>query len=198
MNNLAYTGRDGQTIGRQVEELLRKELGEVGPITFEVEETGAEISVGSILKDNLSLTATPLLTIHFHIAQPRAADLDVHMNRHGLGCYAGPLVFSTVLGKKAGGEVRFGDNDQFTGDAAVSEKLNAQKELCKKCDAFAVTRGGLTGFKIKVPRIFKIVPHVRGAEIAALTLPKSKSLGFGASLRSKEFFEIASQIEALL
>ena len=103
MNNLAYSGQDGQKIGSQVEELLRKELGAGGPIAYEVEDAGtAEASARSLLKDIgthlFSGNTTRLLTVHLHIAQPRTADLDVHMNRQGVGCYAGSLVFSTVIG----------------------------------------------------------------------------------------------------
>ncbi|HUK87475.1 MAG TPA: hypothetical protein VLT85_07395 [Terriglobales bacterium] len=204
MNNLAYSGQDPQKIGSQVEELLRKELGLGGPIAFEVEDAGtAEKSVGSILKDIgtqlWSGSTTRLLTLHFHIPQPRTADLDVHMNRQGVGCYAGSLLFSTVVSKKVGGEVSLDDKGQFGGDAAAAGRLNANKDLCKKCEAFAVTKGGISGFEVKLPaRVFQIVPHERGAHIIAVTLPKSKSMGFSATFNSKEFFEIAAQIEALL
>ena len=204
MNNLAYSGQDGQKIGSQVEELLRKELGAGGPIAYEVEDAGtAEVSARSMLKDIgtrlFSGGTTPLLTVHLHITQPRAADLDVHMNRQGAGCYAGSLVFSTVIGKKVGGEISFGDDGQFTGDATGAGKLGANKDLRKKCEAFAVSKGGITGFEVKLPaRILKVAPHERGAEIVGVTLPKSKSMGFSATFNSKEFFEIAAQIEALL
>jgi hypothetical protein len=198
MNNLAYMGQDGQKVGSQVEELLRKELGAGGPIAYEVEDAGtAEMSASSVLKDMAtqlwSGSTTRLLTLHFHITQPRAADLDVHMNRQGLGCYAGPLLYSAVIGKKVGGEVSLDDKGQFTGDAAAAGKLNAQSE------ALAVTKGGLTSMELKLPgRLLKIIPHERGAQVAALTLPKSKSMGLSATLNSKEFFELVAQIEALL
>lgn len=204
MNNLAYSGQNGQEIGPKVEELLRKEVGAGGPIAFEVEDAGtAEVSARSMLKDVgtylFSGNTTLLLTVHLHIPQPRVADLDVHMNRQGVGCYAGSLVFSTVIGKKVGGEVSFGDDGNFAGDAAAAGKLNAQKDLRKKCEAFAVTKGGITGFEVKLPgRVLKIAPHERGAQIVGVTLPKSKSMGFSASFGCKEFFEIAAQIEALL
>jgi hypothetical protein len=204
MNNLAYGGQDPQKIGAQVEELLRKELGAGGPILFEIEDAGtAEKSASSILKDVgthlFSGDTTRLLTLHFHITQPRAAELDVRMNRQGLGCYAGSLIFSTVIGKKVGGEVSFSDKGEFAGDATAAGKLNAQKDVRKKCEAFAVSKGGITGFEVKLPsRTFKIAPHERGAEIVGVTLPKSKSMGLSATFNSKEFFELAAQIEALL
>ena len=203
MNNLAYSSQDPQKIGTQVEELLRKETGAGGPIAFEVEDAGtAEVSARSMLKDIgthlFSGDTTRLLALHFHLSQPRATNLDVHMNRQGVGCYAGSLVFSTVIGKKVGGEVTFTDKGEFAGDAAAA-KLGASKDLRKKCEAFAVSKGGITGFEVKLPgRIFKIAPHERGAEIVAVTLPKSKSMGLSATFNSKEFFEIAALIESLL
>lgn len=141
---------------------------------------------------------TRLLTIHFHLTQPRAADLDVHMNRQGAGCYPGSLVFTAVISKSIAGEVSFGDDDKFAGDAAAAGKLNASKDVLKRCGAFAMKEGGLTGFEIKNPRLFKIAPNAYGAQILGATMARSKSMGFSASFGSKEFFEIVSLIEAAL
>jgi hypothetical protein len=203
MNNLAYGNQDRDKLGVQVEELLRKELAAGGPVPYEVEDAGtAETSARSMLKDAgtylLGGGTTRLLTIHFHLAQPRAADLDVHLNRQGVGCYAGSLVFSTVIGKGVAGEVSFGDDGKFTGDADAAGKLNAKKEVVKKVAAFAMKTGGLTSFEVTIPRHFKIAPHERGAQIVGVTLPRSKSMGFSASFGSKDFFEIATLIEETL
>ncbi len=203
MNNLAYASRDKDNVAPKVEELLRKELAAPAPVVYEVEDEGAgELSAGSVLNDVrtslLGGSATPLFTIHFQILQPRAAGLDVRLNRQGVGCFAGALVYSAALAKPLGGEVSFGDDGKFSGDSAAAAKLNARKDLLKKCSAFAVTKGGLTSFELKIPRIFKITPHERGAEIVAVTLPRSKSMGLSATLCSGDFFELASAIEAAL
>lgn len=203
MNNLAYAGQDPQKVAPKVEELLRKELAAAGPVSYEVEAGDAgSTGAASMLKDAGTYlfggSTTHLLTIHFHITQPRAADLDVHMNRQGVGCYAGSLVFSTVTSKRVGSEVSFGDDGKFAGDAEAAGKLNSSKDLLKKCNAFAMKEGGLTGFEVKNPRLFKIAPHESGAQIVGATMARSKSMGFSASFGSKEYFEIISLIESAL
>ena len=109
-----------------------------------------------------------------------------------------PILYATVVSKRVGGEISFGNDGKFAGDAEGAAKLNAKKDVLKKCDAFAVSEGGLEGFKLKIPRTLKIVPHEGGAQLVAVTLPKSKSMGFSASLSSKEFLELAALIEATL
>lgn len=203
MNNLAYANQDREKITPKVEELLRKELSAGGPISYEVQDEGAgETGAGSMLKDAGTFlfggNTTRLLTIRFHITQPRSAELDVHMNRQGAGCYAGSLVFSSVLNKRMAGEVSFGEDGKFAGDAGAAGKLNASKDLLKKCNAFAMTQGGITGFEVKIPRYFRIAPNDYGAQIVCATLPRSKSMGFSASFGSKEFWEIVTLIEATL
>jgi hypothetical protein len=203
MNNLAYANQDKEKISPKVEELLRKELSAGGPITYEVQDAGTgETGARSMLKDAGTFlfggNTSRLVTIRFHITQPRSAELDVHMNRQGAGCYAGSLVFSSVLNKRIAGEVSFGEDGKFAGNADAAGKLNANKELVKKCNAFAMTQGGITGFEVRIPRYFKIAPYDYGAQIVGATLPRSKSMGFSASFGSKEFWEIVSLIEGAL
>ena len=203
MNNLAYMGQDGQTVAPKVEELLRKELAASGPIAFTVETEGAGgVSAGSVLQDvSTSLfggKVTPLLTIRFDIAPPRAIRLDVHMLRQGLGCVAGSLAYATTLNKPLAGPVTFDDNGKFAGDADAAAKLNGKKDLLKKCDAFAMKQGGLSGSEVKIQRTFRIAPQEGGAQLVAVTLPRSKSMGFSASLGSKEFLEIVALLEGAL
>ena len=203
MNNLAYMGQDGQTVAPKVEELLHKELGASRPIAFAVETEGAGgVSAGSVLQDvSASLfggKVAPLFTIHFDILQPRAIRLDVHMLRKGLGCVAGSLAFATVVNKQVEGQVTLDDNGKFAGDAATTAKLNGKKDLLKKCDAFAMKQGGLAGSEVSIQRTFAIVPHEGGAQLIAATLPRSKSMGFSASLGSKEFLEILALLEGTL
>jgi hypothetical protein len=203
MNNLAYMGQDGQTVAPKVEELLRKELGAAGPIAFAVETEGSGgVSAGSVLKDvGTSLfggKVAPLFTIHFEITQPRPIRLDVHMLRKGLGCIAGTLAYAAIVNKGIAGEVTFGDDAKFAGEAGAAGKLNGKKDVLKKCDAFAMKEGGLTGSEVKIQRTLRIVPEDGGAQLVAVTLPRSKSMGFSASLGSKEFLEIVALVESTL
>ncbi len=203
MNNLAYMGQDGQTVAPKVQELLGKELASNSPIHFAVESEGAGgASARSVLTDVATSLfggkVVPLFTIHFDIVQPRAILLDVHMLRQGLGCIAGSLAYATTINKGIGGEVSFGDDGKFAGDAAVTAKLNSTKDLLKKSDAFAMKQGGLAGSEVKIQRTLRIVPQGSGAQLVAVTLPRTKSMGFSASFGSKEFLEIVGLLEATL
>ena len=203
MNNLAYANQDKDKVAPKVEELLRKELSAGGPISYQVEDAGAgETGSGSMLKDAGTYlfggNTTRLMTIHFQLTQPRNGELEVHINRQGAGCYAGSLVFSAVVNKRIAGEVSFGDDGKFSGDAQSAGKLNGSKDLLKKCDAFAMKKGGITGFEVSIPRFFKIAPNDYGAQVVGATLPRSKSMGFSATFNSKEFWEIVSLIEGVL
>jgi hypothetical protein len=204
MNNGAYGGRDGQTIAPKVQELLTKDLGAGASISFTIESAeGVEkITAKSILKD-MSTTyfggkAKLLFTIHFYINQSRAMELDAHMIQQGAGCALGSLAYATTVGKRIAGPVSLGDDGKFIGDAEAAGKLNARKDVLKKCDAFAVKQGGLAGFELKIDRILKIIPRENGAQVVAVTMPVSKSMGFSASLGAKEFLEMVALLESTL
>jgi hypothetical protein len=203
MNNLAYSSQDKETVGAKVEELLRKEVVAMAPLVYAVEDEGAgETGALTMLKDARNAffcgAATPVFTLRFQIPQPRATGLEVHLNRRGVGCYAGTLVYTAVLEKSFAGEILLDDHGKFQGDPGASGKLNTRKDLLKKCSAFAVTKGGLAGFEMTVPRLLRITPRDESAEIVVVTLPRSKSMGFSASFGSKQFFELASDIEAAM
>jgi len=203
MNNGAYMGQDGQTVAPKVQELLTKDLGAGPSVSFTIESVGVEgITAKSILKD-MSTTffggkAKLLFTIHFDINQSRAMQLDAHMIQQGAGCALGSLAYATTVGKRVAGPVSLGDDGKFMGDAEAAGKLNARKDLLKKCDAFAVKKGGLAGFELKIDRILKIIPRENGAQVVAVTMPVSKSMGFSASLGAKEFLEMVALLESTL
>jgi len=202
MNNLAYGHQRQDEIATKVEELLRKELGCGSLIPYKIvaqttEETGVKTTLHDVWTALKSGQTTELFSIHFQLSTPRAFDLEVHMNRQGAGCYAGPLVYSVVIGVAVPSEVTFDENGQFVGDGAAS-KLNASKDVLKKSDAFAVKQGGISGFEVKIPRFLKITPHASGAQITAVTLPRSKSMGFSATFNTKEFLELVQKLEVRL
>jgi hypothetical protein len=203
MNNGAYMGHDGQTIAPKVQELLTKDLGAAGSVSFTIESVGAEgITAKSILKD-MGTTffggkSQLLFTIHFDVNQSRPMQLDAHMIRQGVGCGLGSLAYATTVGKRVAGPVSLGDDGKFTGDAEAAGKLNARRDLLKKCDAFAVKEGGLAGLEFKIDRILKIIPRENSAQVVAVTMPVSKSMGFSASLRAKEFLEMVALLESTL
>ncbi|MGA2095816.1 MAG: hypothetical protein ABSH39_05925 [Candidatus Acidiferrum sp.] len=203
MNNGAYMGQDGQTIAPKVQELLTKDLGAAASVSFTIENVGVEgITAKSILKD-MSTTffggkSQLLFTIHFDVNQSRPMQLDAHMIRQGAGCGLGSLAYATTVAKRVAGPVSLGDDGKFTGDAEAAGTLNARRDLLKKCDAFAVKEGGLAGLAFKIDRILKITPREDGAQVVAVTMPVSKSMGFSASLRAKEFLEMVALLESTL
>ena len=62
-------------------------------------------------------------------------------------------------------------------------KLNASNDVLKKSAAFAAQKGGISGFELTIPRVFKIIPQAGKAQLVAVTLPRSKSMGFSATVR---------------
>lgn len=203
MNNGAYMGQDGPAIAPKVQELLTKDLGAGASISFAIESVAGDgISAKSIFK-HMSTTyfggkAKLLFTIHFDINQSRAMQLDAHMIQQGAGCALGSLAYATAISKRVPGPVSLGDDGKFMGDAEAVGKLNGRKDVLKKCDAFAVKRGGLAGFELKIDRILKIIPRENGAQVVAVTMPVSKSMGFSASLGAKEFLDMVALVESTL
>jgi hypothetical protein len=209
VNTLAYSTQAPEKVGPRVEELLRTELGSPAPIAYQVEEGDAgKTTAGAVLKEALALLlvgkqAVPLFTIHFDLAAPRPATLSVQMDRQGIGCHAGPLLYTTRLAKPVPGEVSLEDlktfgSSQFVGDPQAAAKLNADKTLVKRVNKFARTTGNSGGVELKVPRLFKLVPDGAGSMLVAATLPRPFMLGFKVSMDAKELFEIAGLVESAL
>ncbi|MDX6576674.1 MAG: hypothetical protein QOE96_2627, partial [Blastocatellia bacterium] len=99
MNNLAYNSQDAASVGPKVEEKVREELGASAPLSYQV-ETGeaATATVGSVLGDIgralMGGAENMLFRLNFDLAQPRPANLQVSVNRQGIGSYVGMLVYS--------------------------------------------------------------------------------------------------------
>ena len=207
MNNLAYGGQDPAKVAPQIAELLQTDLGADAPLPYEVETTGVDkTTAGTVAKDALKTLffgnkETLLFTVTFNIPSPRPAKLVVHLDRQGIGCHGGLLLYSTRLAKKVAGEASLEDpkmfgTSKFTGDAGACAKLNASKDLLKKAGALAVKEADVAGVKLSIPRLLKLVPDGDGAMLLAGTLGRAYALGFKMSLRSKEFFELAALVEA--
>ena len=125
------------------------------------------------------------------------------MDKQGVGCFAGTLLYSTKLSKWVGSEVAleppktFGKS-KFTGDPQACAKLNANSGLVKLANNFARTESKVGGGTLKRERLFKIVPDANGAVLLIASLPRMTSMGFSATVDSKDFFEIAKMVEATL
>lgn len=209
MNTLAYSSQKIEAIGPKIEEKIREETGANAPLAYEVEDGGAgKATVGSFLGDIAGALiggeANQLYHLHFNLQQPRPAQLQVSVNRQGVGSHVGLLLYSAPLSKPVGGEVNleapktFG-NSKFTGDPNASEKLNAQSDLIKRANKFARTESSVGGLKLTIKRCCKIVPQDGGGSLLVIsTLPRPTKMGFSATVDAKEFFDIAQMVEAAL
>jgi hypothetical protein len=208
MNNLAYTSQDATYVGGKVEEKVREEVGASSPITYQVEsgEAGAA-TVGSFLSDIGSALIGGkdeiLFRLNFDLAQRRPANLQVSINRQGVGSHAGLLMYSTKLSKPIAGEValedpKFFGKSKFAGDATAAAKLNANGDLIKRANDFARVESQSGGLTLKIKRCCKVIPHEGGALLVIGTLPRPTKMGFGAAIDAKDFFEIAAMVDAAL
>ena len=208
MNNLLYGNQQPEKVSAQVEEKLRKELGDTVPVPFQIESGEAgKTTVGSVLGDMgralIGGHANLLFALIFDIAAPRPAQLRVSVIRQGVGCYVGSLLYSTKLSKSVKSEVTleppktFGSS-KFIGDTEAAAKLNAKGDIAKRVGKFARTQSDMGSITVKMDRLFKIVPQDSGSLLVINTLPRMTSMGMDAAMDSKEFMEIAGLIEAAL
>lgn len=208
MNNLAYNSQDAATVGPKVEEKVREEIGASGPVTYKVEMgEGTKATVGRFLSDIghtlLGGTAETLFCLRFDLPQPRPAQLDILVDRQGMGSHVGPLLYSAKLSRPVGAEVAleapktFGKS-KFTGDETVCAKLNANGDLIKRANGFARVESQCGGLTVKIERCCKLVPDENGSMLVIRTLSRPIKMGFGATIDAKDFFEIAEMVEKAL
>src|SRR5215471_16302853 len=208
MNNLAYTSQDPASIGEKVEEKVREELGASAPVPYQV-QTGqaATATIGSVLSDIGSALVggkdETLFRLNFDLAQRRPANLQVSINRQGVGSHAGLLMYSTKLAKPVSAEValedpKFFGKSKFAGEANASARLNANGELIKRCNNLARVESQSGGLTLKIKRCCKVIPHEGGSMLVVGTLPRPTKMGFSAAIDAKDFFEIADMVEAAL
>jgi len=208
MNNLAYTSQDPAYIGGKVEEKVREELGASAPLAYQVQtgEAGTA-TIGSFLSDigNALMGGKDetLFRLNFDLAQRRAANLQVSINRQGVGAHAGLLMYSTRLAKPIGGELaledpKFFGKSKFAGEAASAAKLNSNGDLIKRANDLARVESQSGGLTLKIKRCCKVIPHEGGSMLVIGTLPRPTKMGFSAAVDAQEFLDIADMIEASL
>jgi len=208
MNNLAYSTQNPEEVASKVEEIIRKDLNETNPVSYKIEkEANADASMGTILKDSLTHIfggkESLLFSIVFETQNPRPAKIIVHLNRQGVGCHAGSIIFTTNLKKSVKSEVAFEEpkflgTSKFTGDAEAITKLNSNKDLLKLADKFAKVKANMGGVDLTINRFCKITPAESGSNLVINTLAKSTSMGFSATTEAKMFFDIANLMESVL
>src|SRR5207244_4812553 len=135
--------------------------------------------------------------------QRRPANLQVSINRQGVGSHAGLLMYSTKISRPVAGEValedpKFFGKSKFAGDATASAKLNGNGDLIKRANDFARVESQSGGLTLKIKRCCKVVPHEGGSMLVITTLPRPVKMGFGAAIDAKDFFDIGNMVEAAL
>lgn len=208
MNNLAYSTQDIEKVGTKVEEILRKDLGSDLPVAYTVKDHNApkENLLGSMIKNLPTVLfggkETVLYTLMFNIDKPRPIEIHMQINKQGIGCHAGSILFVTHINKTVAGNVTmegpkmFGSS-KFIGDTTASAKLNSNKELVKLTEKFARTKTDVAG-GLKMDRHVLIEPAENGSLLIIVTLPRATSMGMGATTDAKDFFTIASLVEQTL
>lgn len=204
MNNLAYSTQDPLKVAGYVEEKLRKETGSAAPIPFTTEQMETDkTSAKTMLKDMGGMlfggNVNILFKIIFDIAAPRAAQMQAFATRQGVGCIVHSLVYSTVIAKPITGEVTMDPvKNIFNGDAAIVAKLTGKGDLVKRIIKLARTKSDVGGISFSQPRYVELLPLENGCLFALGTIPRQTGMGFDASLDSREFFDIAAMVEAVL
>jgi hypothetical protein len=207
VNNLVYGNQQPDKIAASVEEIVRKDVGAAGPITYRiVAGDAAATSVASVLADvghALGSGATTLLlTVELDLPGSRPATLTARILRQGVGCYCGSLLFAVTLGRPTSDEATIEDHKsfgtpRFLGGAAAG-RLNAAKDLAKRVDKVLRTEAEMGSIKVRAPRLFRVMPGETGAVLVLGTLPRLTSMGMGATTDAREVLEIAGAVEAAL
>ncbi|MBO0789533.1 MAG: hypothetical protein J2P36_01085 [Ktedonobacteraceae bacterium] len=204
MPNFAYNSHDPNKIVPAIEATLRKELGTPTQLPCEIIQTGEQgISAKGLLLDALNVSTT-LFFIQFTLSQPRPFQLQVKIDRQGLGALLGSLTYSAPLAKPVGGEVSleppkiFG-NSKFVGDAQTVARLNSNGALIKIANKFTQTESELGQYKFEIERYLKIAPRTPGPLLVTNSLPrKTGIMGLHATLNAKDFLALLAQVESAL
>lgn len=203
MNVLAYSTQDPEKVASYLVEKLREELGPQVQAPHTVEQVaGTGASLGSVLKGFASVVVGGkedlMYVLTFDVqGASRPFQLQAHVNRQGIGCHVGALLYSAPLAKPVDSEVTFGGSRGFTGGAAAA-KLNASADLVKRFDHLVRTTGSIGGFDLTIGHHCALTPVDQGTVLTLATLGRAYMLGFKLAIDSKEFVDLAAAAEALL
>ncbi len=205
MPKVFFRNHDAAQIASALEIMLRTELGASQPIPYEV-EAGPPRNLGTALGEigrvvtGGQSNAIRLFTLYFTIAHPRPGELRVMVGKQGIGAYAGGLLYTCPLNAQVVSATTFteGKPPTLTGDPTAGARLNANPDITRRLDKFLRKRMAISAGSISIQRFCQIAPLDQGVVLAAYTLAKHTSFGFSSSLDAKEFFDLATIIEAAL
>lgn len=200
---LGSTSQKLEKVGPRIEEHVRKEVGATTPLPYEVEEAGDAGEGSPYWREIIGGSAILLCHLHFDVPGPRPVNLRISMNKESMfGCHAGLLLYSTRLSKTVNSNVALADPkfwgpSKFIGDENACEKLNDNNELVTLANLVSRTKYKPGDVTLQIKRLFRISPEESSSLFIVGTLP-AKVFGEVDSLQIKEFFDLASMIEAAL
>lgn len=208
MNNLAYGTQQPVKVASQVEEKVRKETGETGPVPYRIESGAANATtagtvMGDVVRGLFGGNPDLLFTLVFDLPGPQRAQLRADVSRQGIGCHVGKLLYSAYLARPIAGELeleapRMFGAAKFVGQADAARRFNANGELLNRLAKLSRTEAQIGGLTLKAERVVKLAPSSGDTLVLVGTLPRSTSIGMDAALDAGEFLQLAAMMEALV
>ncbi len=184
-----YSTQNAEKIAAKAEQKLRKELGATSSVSYTIESGKSKAP----------------FYIDFDLPANRPTQLRAFVIKNGLFGAASPELYYTArISKPLGNHVQLVQEGNkfprrvigFEGDAAASAKLNANRELFKRAEAFCRDMVTVSNYVAEILSRFEIVPQPVGSILTVYTLAKSG--WFGGSFDVKEFLDIAAMVERTL
>jgi hypothetical protein len=188
-----YGSRDWQVVSAEVTKEIQLEFKQDVPITPSLEEGG---QAGNPFR------------LGFHILANRILHLSMSLDLETVAAqkvsYVTGLTYYTKLAQAVPNKIELGERGWSLGSPADSpalEKLSSNRDLFEACRAFAGGEYELptsklfrSNKKIRMGKLFQIVPHESTSLIMANTLPTDA----GGLLKVSEFIDLADSIEQAL
>ncbi|SRR5581483_11237255 len=214
MSFLVFNTQKPEKIAPAIEEVLRKEIGAPMPLTYQLVNAGvvaAGVTAGSALTDIgaslLDTKGTALFSLQFALPQPRPFQLQVTVNRSGIGAYVGQLSYAVRLIKPVSSEIAleppqrflFWDTpSKFLGNAEPVDRLNKDGKAIKRANELRLGRGVAGTINFTIDMCLKIVPQPTGSLLLLNTVPVKTKIGLGMILNVKKIFDFATMLDTLI
>jgi hypothetical protein len=206
-----------ETAAGNIEAALRSELGTSQILSYEIEQVHTPPK--SFLA-HLYGKGDELFRVRLELPNRPKTSLWVSCMKNGMSTIVTGLLYSTELSKPINGAVTIPDPGSmrphlFSGDTELSAKLNGNKELVKRANAFVETELQASQTTIQIEGHFSIQPQGKNSLLLARTLGKQGGADFalkwllaivtlgvsnvfapaGIGFGAIEFLEIASAFE---
>jgi hypothetical protein len=197
--------RDPQTVGQQIEIILKKELRVSSSISWEVEGESRDTELSDYFVAFGGNLGGAQYKLTYTLPTQRSALLQIGIIFAGLTWVPGALLYyydmastikSEVKFKKDDGFFGFGSKAFFYGDSNYCDKLNLNSTIIKSFSKLIFSETKYGNIKISVPALAAISPSNSGTTLTVLTL--SKFGIFKPQFQSNEFLKLVSLLEDTL